>query len=78
MRKPVCDICGTPNLPGAKFCVVCGAPVTDSDSPFTEEDVVEFRKNKMNVDLMVKERMKAVDKEVAEMKNASPTTRQRR
>ncbi|MFR5833768.1 MAG: double zinc ribbon domain-containing protein [Acutalibacteraceae bacterium] len=68
LRKPVCDICGTPNLPGAKFCVVCGAPVTDSDSPFTEEDVVEFRKNKMNVDLMVKERMKAVDKEVAEMK----------
>lgn len=68
LRKPVCDICGTVNLPGTKFCVVCGAPVSESDSPFTEEDILKFRENKLNVDLMVKERMKAADKEIAEMK----------
>lgn len=77
LRRPVCSICGSENLPGAKFCVVCGAPVTDADNPFTEEDVIAFRKNKMNVDLMVKERMKTVDKEVAEMKRSVADDRQK-
>lgn len=68
LRRPTCVICGAENLPGAKFCSVCGAPVTDSDTPFTEEDVMEFRKNKMNVDLMVKERMTGAEREIAAMK----------
>ena len=68
LRRPVCEICGTENLPGASFCCKCGAPVAPPDSPFTEEDIAEFRKNKMNVDLMFKERMAAADREIAEMK----------
>lgn len=68
LRKPVCTICGAENLPGTKFCSHCGAPVTDPESPFTEEDVLEFRKNKMNVDLMIKERMAGADREIASMR----------
>ena len=68
LRKPVCAICGAQNLPGAKFCVVCGAPVTEQDNPLTEEDVMQLRKNKMGVDLMIKERMKNADREIEGMK----------
>lgn len=68
LKKPVCSICGAENLPGVKFCVVCGAPVVDFESPFTEQDVLEMRKNKMNVDLMIKERMRVADREIEEMK----------
>ena len=68
LRRPVCPICGEENLPGSKFCSRCGAPVEDPDNPFTEEDVLEMRKNKMNVDLMVKERMDGAEKEIARMK----------
>ena len=68
LRKPVCSICGAENLPGVKFCVVCGAPVVDFESPLTEQDVLEMRKNKMNVDLMIKERMRVADREIEQMK----------
>lgn len=68
LRRPVCPICGSENLPGAKFCSRCGAPVEDPDNPFTEEDVLEMRRNKMNADLMVKERMDGAEREIARMK----------
>lgn len=68
LRKPVCSICGAENMPGAKFCVVCGAPVFDGANPLTEEDVLELRKNKMNVDLMLGERMRVADREIEAMK----------
>ena len=68
LRKPVCSICGAENLPGVKFCVVCGAPVVDFESPLTEQDVLEMRRNKMNVDLMMKERMRVADREIEQMK----------
>ena len=68
LRRPVCAICGEENLPGAKYCSHCGAPVEDPDNPFTREDVMEMRKNKMNADLLVKERMDGAEKEIARMK----------
>ena len=61
LRRPVCAICGAENLPGSKFCSHCGAPVEDPSSPFTEEDVMEMRRNKMDADLMIKERMDGAD-----------------
>ena len=69
LRRPVCAICGAENLPGTKFCSHCGAPVEYPDTPFTDEDVMEFRRNKMNVDLMVKERMTGAEREIARMKS---------
>ncbi|MCQ2602611.1 MAG: zinc-ribbon domain-containing protein [Clostridia bacterium] len=65
LRKPVCEICGAKNLPGAKFCVSCGAPILPSDETHDGLDVIEMRKTKLRLDLLVKERMKGIDKEIA-------------
>lgn len=66
LRKPVCVICGAKNLPGAKFCVSCGAPLPVDEETHDSLDVIEMRKTKLKLDLLVKERMKGIDKEIAD------------
>jgi rubrerythrin len=64
LAKPVCVICGGKNLPGAKFCTSCGAPLPRNEETHDSLDVIEMRKTKMKLDLLVKERMKGIDKEI--------------
>lgn len=64
LAKPVCVICGGKNLPGAKFCVSCGAPLPRNEETHDSLDVIEMRKTKMKLDLLVKERMKGIEKEI--------------
>lgn len=65
IKKPVCVICGTQNVPGAKFCSSCGAPMLMNEDTHSELDIIEQRKQKMRADLIEKERLQAVDKEVS-------------
>jgi len=65
LRKPICPVCNSKNLPGAKFCVSCGAPLNIEAETHSEEDMLEMRKVKKRIDNMEKERMAAVDKEIA-------------
>lgn len=65
LRKPICPVCNSKNLPGAKFCVSCGAPLNIEAETHSEEDMIEMRKVKKRIDNMEKERMAAVDKEIA-------------
>lgn len=66
MRKPVCAVCGVKNLPGAKFCVSCGAPIVVESETHSDKDMLEARKTKLKLDTMERDRMAAVDKEIAE------------
>lgn len=66
LRKPKCLICGSNNLPGAKFCVSCGAPLPMSEETHDSLDIIEMRKTKLKLDLMVKDRMRGIDKEIAD------------
>lgn len=66
MRKPVCSVCGAKNLPGAKFCVSCGAPIVVESETHSDKDMLEARKAKFKLDAMERERMSAVDKEIAD------------
>lgn len=66
MRKPVCAVCGTKNLPGAKFCVSCGAPIVVERETHSDADMLDARKAKLRLDTMERDRMAAVDKEIAE------------
>ncbi len=66
LRKPVCAVCGAKNLPGAKFCVSCGAPIVVSGETHSEADMLDARRAKHKLDTMARERMAAVDKEIAE------------
>ena len=66
LSKPTCQICGAKNLPGTKFCVLCGAPLPRNEETHNDMDIMELRKAKLNLDLMVKERMKGVEKEIGE------------
>lgn len=66
MRKPVCAVCGTKNLPGAKFCVSCGAPIVVESETHSDADMLDARKTKLRLDNMERERMAVVDKEIAE------------
>lgn len=66
LRKPVCAVCGAENLPGAKFCVSCGAPVVVAEETHSAEDMLDARRVKHKLDTMARERMAAVDKEIAE------------
>lgn len=66
MRKPVCAVCGTKNLPGAKFCVSCGAPIVVESETHSDADMLDARKTKLRLDNMERERMAVVDKEIAD------------
>ena len=66
LSKPTCQICGAKNLPGTKFCVSCGAPLPRNEETHNEIDIMELRKAKLGLDLMVKERMRGVEKEIGE------------
>lgn len=66
LRKPVCAVCGAKNLPGAKFCVSCGAPIVAHSETHSEADMMDARRAKHKLDSMARERMAAVDKEIAE------------
>ena len=66
LRKPVCAVCGAKNLPGAKFCVSCGAPIIAHSETHSEADMLDARRAKHKLDTMARERMAAVDKEIAE------------
>ena len=66
LRKPVCPVCGAKNLPGAKFCVSCGAPIVAHEETHSADDVLDARHAKHKLDTMARERMAAVDKEIAE------------
>lgn len=66
LRKPVCSVCGTQNLPGAGFCVKCGAPIKAESDTHSDADMIDARKAKRRLDNMERERMAAVDKEIAE------------
>ncbi len=69
LRKPLCTVCGTLNLPGARFCVACGAPIIPQEDTHTDAEVLESRKAKMKIDMMEKERMQAIDKEIAQRRS---------
>lgn len=66
MRKPVCDVCGVQNLPGAKFCVSCGAPLAIASETHGDKDMIEARDVKRKLDKMERERISAVEKEIAD------------
>ncbi len=66
MRKPVCAVCGARNMPGAKYCISCGAPIAISNETHSDEDMLDARKMKQRLDNMERDRMAAVDKEIAE------------
>ncbi|MEG2687834.1 MAG: zinc ribbon domain-containing protein [Clostridia bacterium] len=65
LSKPACAVCGFCNLPGAKFCVSCGAPIVASKETHTDSDVLDARFAKKKLDMMERERMQAVDREIA-------------
>lgn len=65
MRKPVCAVCGAKNLPGAKYCVSCGAPINLDSETHSDNDMLDARKTKKRLDTMERDRMAAVDKEIA-------------
>ncbi len=77
MRKPVCAVCGAKNLPGAKFCVSCGAPIVLEAETHADEDMLDARKAKLRIDNMQRERMAAVDKEIAEKRAKTHEEKQR-
>lgn len=66
IRKPVCAVCGAKNLPGARFCVSCGAPVILDGETHSDAEILDAREAKQKLDAMERERMAAVDKEIAE------------
>lgn len=66
MRKPVCAVCGAQNLPGAKYCVSCGAPIALNNETHSDSDMLDARKAKMRLDNMERDRMAAVDREIAD------------
>ena len=70
LQKPVCAVCGHVNLPGTKFCVSCGAPIVPQPETHTAADVFEARKAKLRIDMMEKERMQAIDEEIAKKRAA--------
>lgn len=76
MRKPVCAVCGTKNLPGAKFCVSCGAPIVVESETHSDADMLDARKTKLRLDNMERERMAAVDKEIADKRQKAEEERE--
>ncbi len=66
LRKPVCSVCGMKNLPGAQYCVGCGAPLHVDPETHSDADMLDARKAKLKVDGIMRERMAACDKEIAE------------
>ena len=77
MRKPVCAVCGTKNLPGAKFCVSCGAPIVVESETHSDEDMLDARKAKLRLDNMERDRMAAIDKEIAEKRAKADDEREK-
>lgn len=77
MRKPICAVCGTKNLPGAKFCVSCGAPIVAESETHSDEDILDARKAKLRLDNMERDRMAAVDKEIAEKRAKADDEREK-
>lgn len=66
LRKPVCSVCGTKNLPGAQYCVGCGAPLQVDSETHSDADMIDARKAKRKVDSIMRDRMAACDREIAE------------
>lgn len=66
LRKPVCTVCGMKNLPGAQYCVGCGAPLQVDSETHSDADMLDARKAKLKVDSIMRDRMAACDKEIAE------------
>ncbi len=66
LRKPVCSVCGMKNLPGAQYCVGCGAPLQVDSETHSDADMLDARKAKLKVDSIMRERMAACDREIAE------------
>ena len=66
LRKPVCSVCGYKNLPGAQYCVGCGAPLQVDGETHSDADMLDARKAKLKVDGIMRERMAACDREIAE------------
>ena len=65
LRKPKCAICGAENMPGAKYCVSCGAPIVMEDDTHSTDDFLAMQKAKRSLDIMEKERLEEIDKEIA-------------
>ncbi len=76
MRKPICSVCGAKNLPGAKYCVSCGAPISIESETHADADMIDARRAKMRLDNMERERMAAVDKEIAEKRQKTEDERE--
>lgn len=66
LRKPICQVCGAKNLPGAQYCVSCGAPLQVDSETHSDADMIDARKAKRKVDSIMRERMAACDREIAE------------
>ena len=68
LRKPRCAICGFENMPGSKYCVSCGAPIVGDEDTHSAVDFLARQKAKRSLDILEKERLEQIDKEVAEKK----------
>ncbi|MDE5600869.1 MAG: hypothetical protein K2J16_00020, partial [Clostridia bacterium] len=66
MRKPVCIVCGSKNMPGARYCIACGAPIAIHSETHSAKEMIAARNIKQRLDNMVRDRMSAVEKEIAE------------
>lgn len=66
LRKPVCTVCGMKNLPGAQYCVGCGAPLRVDSETHSDADMLDARKAKLKMDSIMRDRMAACDREIAE------------
>ena len=66
LRKPKCAICGAENMPGAKYCVSCGAPIVMEDDTHSTDDFLAMQKAKRSLDIMEKERLEEIDKEIVQ------------
>ena len=66
MRKPMCIVCGSKNMPGAKYCIACGAPIAIHSETHSAKEMIAARNIKQRLDNMVRDRMSAIEKEIAE------------
>ena len=55
-------------MPGSKYCVSCGAPIVPDEDTHSDDDYVALQKKKQSLDILEKERLEQIDKEVAEKK----------
>ena len=76
LRKPKCAICGAENMPGAKYCVSCGAPIVMEEDTHSTDDFLAMQKVKRSLDILEKERLEEIDKEIAKKRAEFENTKE--